>query len=66
MVTIACYKDYRSYSYVNDKGQVVGIPRLGFINKGIKGISKHKTTCGYTFSNTFTDRFSTISFTFFE
>lgn len=25
MVTIACYKDYRPYSYVNDKGQVVGM-----------------------------------------
>lgn len=24
-LTIACYKDYRPYSYVNDKGEVVGI-----------------------------------------
>ena len=25
MLTIACYEDYRPYSYVNDKGQVVGM-----------------------------------------
>jgi ABC-type amino acid transport substrate-binding protein len=24
-LTIACYKDYRPYSYVNDKGEVVGV-----------------------------------------
>ena len=25
-LTVACYKDYRPYSYVNDKGDASGLP----------------------------------------